>query len=185
MTAQTVALITAGAVAFGYIYRKGAFDFIRARIEKGKEILKYASPYDPYILTVSEKYGVDPKVSKAVLYWESELDPRKVSPAGAYGLAQFVRDTWNWVWKNIIGSTPRAITDPYSQIEAFGAYMKYLLNRFNGSYIHALSAYNMGPTKTEKLMSMYPDTSSFIKALPFETKAYVYAITELIPYVKV
>ena len=185
MTPQMIALFGASAVAFAYISRKAYYTYVSKRIEEGKRAVSASTYFDPAILSSSSKWGVDPKVVKSIIYWESSFDPKKTSPAGAYGLGQFVRDTWNWVWRNIIGQMPRPITDPMAHIEAVSAYLRHLLDRFNGNYVHAISAYNLGPTRVLSILRRAPDTASFIKELPFETKAYVYAITELIPYARV
>ncbi|QIK41075.1 lytic transglycosylase domain-containing protein [Pontibrevibacter nitratireducens] len=99
------------------------------------------------------------------LIWrESRFDPNALSPAGARGIAQFIDGT----------AALRDLADPYNPAEALQTSARYLAelrDRF-GSLGLAAVAYNAG----ERRASEFLDGNPF---LPYETRAYVSAITGL------
>ena len=51
------------------------------------------SPYLELIDSISERYGVDPRLTRAVIEVESGFDPYAISARGALGLMQLIPDT--------------------------------------------------------------------------------------------
>jgi len=113
------------------------------------------------------------------------------SSAGAKGLAQFTPATWEWIWSNkqIFSKYEPEINkfkgipnifDPNAQKVAQRAYMKYLINKFNGSIEWALAAYNWGIGNAKKLYQRYKgDFTKAFNHLPRETQQY---ITKILGY---
>ena len=97
------------------------------------------------------------------LIWrESSFRPDAVSPAGAQGVAQFMPGT----------ASERGLIDPFDPASAIPASAKFLgeLKRRFGNLGLAAAAYNAGETAVANWLA---DKGS----LPFETQAYVLAIT--------
>ena len=97
------------------------------------------------------------------LIWrESAFRPGAVSPAGARGVAQFMPGT----------ASERGLADPFDPAAAIPASAKLiadLAERF-GNLGLAAAAYNAGPSALAKWLDGNGD-------MPFETEAYVLAIT--------
>lgn len=53
------------------------------------------TPYEPYILTSSRKYGLDPQMIRAIMKTESDFRNKTVSNAGARGLMQVMPVVWS------------------------------------------------------------------------------------------
>jgi len=101
----------------------------------------------------------------ARLIWkESRLDPRALSPRGAKGIAQFMPKT----------AAARGLTDPYEPQEALtesAALLRDLWTQF-GNVGLAAAAYNAGP---KRVRAWLKGSAS----LPAETASYVLSITGL------
>ena len=136
--------------------------------------------YDSLLQFYGEKHGVNWRFLKAQLKQESAFDPDAKSRAGARGLAQFMRRTWE-EWKDgspgiqdappidLVMLDPR---DPEDSINAQAAYMAWLLKLFDGAFEIALAAYNAGPTFVRKL-AWADGYRSIAARLPKETRIYV------------
>jgi soluble lytic murein transglycosylase-like protein len=114
--------------------------------------------YAPIIAAAAARYGVDPDLVHAVVRAESAYKPRARSHAGACGLMQLmpatarrfgVRDIW----------------DPAQNIRGGVAYLRFLLDRFDGDIRLVLAAYNAGEGAVAKYGNRIP---------PYrETRTYV------------
>ncbi len=106
----------------------------------------YPLEYEEFIVASSADNGLDPALVASVINEESGFDPASSSDAGALGLMQLMPDTANWI-AGKTGGTGFAITDlddPRVNI-AYGTwYLAYLLDRYDGSEVLALAAYNGG-----------------------------------------
>lgn len=88
-------------------------------------------------IEVANQYDIDPAVAVAQIGAESSFNPA-ASSGVAHGLAQFTPATW--------ASYGRG-GDMYNgedSLQAWGRYMRYLLDRFNGDYRLALAGYHAG-----------------------------------------
>jgi hypothetical protein len=117
---------------------------------------------DTLVLAASARFGVDPCFVVAVIGAESAGDRYAVSPKGACGYMQLMPDT-----ARRFGVTD--IFDPRQNIYAGTEYLRWLLDRFNGSMELALAGYNAGENAVAKYGNCIP---------PFaETQNYVRIIT--------
>lgn len=119
---------------------------------------------------------------------ESEYDTSAVSRANAYGLMQLLPRTAK--------QTARKIGQPYKlsyltkrpdyNLKLGSAYLGELVQKFNGSYIQALSGYNAGPSRVTQWNQSYGNYKrnldqiiDRIETIPFsETRNYVQRILE-------
>ncbi|WP_193371180.1 lytic transglycosylase domain-containing protein [Pelagibius marinus] len=124
----------------------------------------------------------------AVMRQESEFYPKARSPVGALGLMQLMPATARHTARGlgIPFNRDRLTSDPDYNLRLGQAYLKELLEQFDGSYILALAAYNAGPSRAERWIKEYGDPRdpkvdavNWIERIPFsETRNYVQRILE-------
>jgi len=121
----------------------------RERSVSLEKVERFARP----ILYYSRLYGVDPDLTRAIIWVESRGNPRSVSPKGARGLMQLMPGT----------ARAMGVTDPFDvdqNIRGGLRYLKNLLDRL-GRLERALWAYNAGPQAVRE------------GRLPAETMSYI------------
>jgi len=123
--------------------------------------LERARAYRPFIFQAAERHGVSAALIDAVAYTESRYNQNAVSPAGASGVMQLMPGT-----ARDLGVDR---TDAAANIHGGAAYLRLMLNKFNGNIICALSAYNAGPGAVSEARCIPPYK---------ETKAYVAAVLD-------
>ena len=110
-----------------------------------------------WIETHSSRRRLDPELVRAVIEVESGYRPEAISHKGAMGLMQLMPET------------ARALSvedpfDPYESVAAGTAYLRSLLDRFDGRIELALAGYNAGPETVQRYGGIPPYR---------ETRAYV------------
>jgi soluble lytic murein transglycosylase-like protein len=130
----------------------------------------------------SARHALDPDLVRAVIRVESGWNPRAVSRKGAMGLMQLMPAT----------AAEYGVADPFDpdeNIRAGVAYLRRLVDRFDGKMELALAAYNAGPGAVEKYRRTVPpyrETRTYVKRLVSVTEVRVgprrtiYKIVELI-----
>lgn len=99
-------------------------------------IRQKASAYQNLINAVSLQYGVSAELIQAVITAETCFRPTAVSHKGAYGLMQLMPAT-----ARRFGATDKSVTH---NVHAGTRYLRWLLDRYDGSIYHAVAAYNSG-----------------------------------------
>jgi soluble lytic murein transglycosylase len=111
---------------------------------------------------------------------ESAFDANIASSAKAKGLMQLIPPTAKMVAKklNLPPLVKNDILIPNTNIQLGSAYLKELLQRFNGNFAQASAAYNAGPHRIPKwLPDQELEASRWIESIPFsETRKYVRAV---------
>lgn len=111
---------------------------------------------------VAERHKVDPALVNAVISTESGWNPQARSNKGAVGLMQLIPGTA----QRFGAGNPY---DPAQNVEAGTAYLKALLDRYDGDLNLSLAAYNAG----EHVV----DRSNGVPHI-FETQRYVQKVTD-------
>lgn len=128
-----------------------------------------SAPYEASITEHSRRQQVAADLVRAVIQVESAFNPTAVSAKGAMGLMQLMPAT-------AVELGVRNPFDPDQNIRGGVAYLRRLLDRYNGNVELALAAYNAGMGNVEK----YGDVPPFK-----ETRNYVKKITGAAPPVPV
>ena len=150
----------------------------RQSIRAGTPLVRNGYPVLPVAETV-----VESPLVYAIVRQESAFDVSAVSPAGAQGLMQLMPGTARGIAGTLgLPYSPSDLTgSPQYNLSLGSAYIANLLDRFAGSYILALAAYNAGPSRVNQWLSINGDPRAgteaaidWIELIPFsETRNYV------------
>ena len=126
--------------------------------------------YDREIIASSRRHRIAPELVKAVVLVESGMNPRATSPRGAQGLMQLMPGTAEEV--GVFDSY-----NPDQNIEGGTAYLRRMLNAFDGDKTLALAAYNAGPGNVRKYAGVPPfqETQYYVDKV---LRYYRYFLTE-------
>ncbi|MCB0197059.1 MAG: lytic transglycosylase domain-containing protein [Anaerolineae bacterium] len=143
-------LITSNSPRFNLTAAHGSF--------KPKE-----SAFDDLITVAAHRYNLDFSLLKAVVHAESNYSATAVSSAGAKGLMQLMDGTAQQLGVD-------DSFDPAQNIDGGARYLRNMLDRYQGSEVLALAAYNAGPGAVDHWQGLPPYS---------ETQVYVPRILEL------
>lgn len=124
----------------------------------------------------------------AIIRQESTFNTGIVSSAGARGLMQLMPGTAQLVATKlgIKHNNAKLTADPEYNVKLGSAYLADMIDRFNGSYIMAIAAYNAGPTRVRQWIDTYGDPRGeaidpvdWLELIPiYETRNYVQRVME-------
>jgi soluble lytic murein transglycosylase-like protein len=117
--------------------------------------------YDQLIAHSAARHGVDPNLIVAVMRQESGFNPRARSYKGATGLMQLMPGT-----AHRFGVTN--IYDPAQNIEGGTAYLRFLIDKFNGDVDLVLAGYNAGEgavVNSGYRVPRYRETQNYVKSI--------------------
>ncbi|MDZ4737839.1 MAG: lytic transglycosylase domain-containing protein [Rhodospirillaceae bacterium] len=151
---------------------------------KGIEMLDYLYP----VVTLPAGSAAEDALVLAIIRQESVFDLAAVSSAGARGLMQLMPATAKHVAVKIGVSYEESLLtrDGDYNIRLGSAYVAELLDRYGGSYILTIAAYNAGPARVSQWINEYGDPRGnevdivdWIELIPFsETRNYVQRVLE-------
>ncbi|MGE4313223.1 MAG: lytic transglycosylase domain-containing protein [Pseudobdellovibrionaceae bacterium] len=158
------------------VYKKAAF--------QGYSLTNFGYPQAQF----PQLSGLPSSVVHAIIRQESEFDSQAVSHANAYGLMQLIPSTAQHSAKRIgVSHDRRWLTSrPEHNVQLGSAYLRELLDKYDGALPLAAAAYNAGPSNVSKWIAQYGDprnpsvsTIDWIERIPFpETRNYVQRILE-------
>jgi soluble lytic murein transglycosylase len=137
----------------------------------------YPRPY-PDLVTRAERELLLPRgILWAVMRQESGFRPAVRSPVGALGLLQLMPSTAERVADELGEKVePQALTRAYSNLHFGSAYLRKLIDGFQGNVPLALAAYNAGPQAVGRwlLAGEALPLDLFVARIPYEeTRGYV------------
>ena len=118
-----------------------------------------ARQFQPDVARAGREYEVSPALVDAIAHVESRYNPRAVSPAKAAGIMQ------------LMPATARAMgvdrMNPAANIRGGTAYLRVLLNRFDGDLVRTIAAYNAGPGAVIRAggVPRYPETVAYVASV--------------------
>lgn len=143
----------------------------------------------PTILQRMRSVTIEWALVHALIRQESAFDYAALSPVGARGLMQLMPATAaETARKNGISLGKDGLSNPDKNVQLGSAYLKQLLNRYDGSYPLALAAYNGGMGRVDKWLNEYGDPRTgkvdivdWIEQIPIsETRNYVQRVLEAV-----
>lgn len=115
--------------------------------------------YEPLVQAHSTRHALRPELVRAVIQVESGFNPRARSPKGAMGLMQLMPATAREMGV-------RNAYDPDENIRGGTAYLRRLIDRYDGNEMLALAAYNAGPMAVDRhgrMVPPYRETREYVK----------------------
>lgn len=139
--------------------RAASFDLFRLHHgDRSREHHLESIPYGDAIRDAAERHGLDALLVAAVVEAESRFDPSAVSERGAVGLMQVLPG-------NVSAEVPEErLRDPVFNLDAGSAYLRQMLDRYDGDLELALAAYNAGPATIRRYSGVPPfqETKSYV-----------------------
>jgi TPR repeat protein len=112
------------------------------------------------VRTLAPNYRLDPNLVLAVVEVESGFNPKAASPKNAQGLMQLIPET-----AERFGVAD--VWDPEQNLRGGMAYLRWLLDHFDGDVKLALAGYNAGEKAVERHGGVppYEETQSYVKRI--------------------
>lgn len=141
----------------------------------------YPLRYWSNIREEARRHGLDPYFIAGLIRQETVFDPKARSRANAMGLMQLLPSTGLAVARR---SSTGAITtsdlfNPVINIQLGTAYVKQMVDRFDGRLEYVAAAYNGGPTRVARWVRELPATEieEWVESIPLsETRLYVQGV---------
>jgi soluble lytic murein transglycosylase len=140
--------------------------------------LAYPLPYRSSLLRYANQRNLDPYLVAGLVRQESEFNPKAVSPARAYGLAQILPSTGRSISRKLGVKRFRTSTllEPDTNLKFGVYYLRTLLDGQGGKLPQTLASYNAGSTRVASWMAWaeFREPAEFVETIPFsETRNYV------------
>lgn len=133
--------------------------------------------YESEIKKYSDKFGVDRYIITALIKAESNFNSKAVSSAGAYGIMQLTKDTFDYCMKSLnIKTSENEVFNDEKNIMAGTWYMAQMLKKYNGDITCSVAAYNAGAANVDKWLKNgeYSEDGKKLSYIPFgETQRHV------------
>lgn len=155
--------------------------------------LTISAPYYPLHSLIEMDLPMAPEMSLSIARRESEFDPVVQSGVGARGLMQIMPATGRDIARDLgisgLHTTDRLIADPDYNARLGATYLSQMAGRFDGNVVMMSAAYNAGPARPPRWMSLYGDPRKgdidivdWVEMVPFrETQNYIMRVTESLP----
>src|SRR4051794_36819443 len=122
-------------------------------------VAEYSHMYDSLVQEHASRHSLRPELVRAVIQVESGFNPRALSAKGAMGLMQLMPAT-----ARELGV--RNAYDPGDNIRGGTAYLRQLLDRYDGNEELALAAYNAGAgavDRSGRRIPAYRETRDYVR----------------------
>lgn len=132
---------------------------VRARSMTTVTSTARAAALRPVVQHAAARYSVSPALVDAIAHVESRYRSDAVSRAGAQGVMQLMPGT-----ARDLGVDAR---DPAANIRGGTAYLRQLLDRFDGDVVRTVAAYNAGPGAVARAggVPRFAETRAYVAAV--------------------
>jgi soluble lytic murein transglycosylase len=137
---------------------------------------RFPTPFRDDVLAQAKSIGLDPAYVYGLIRQESRFIMDARSSVGASGLMQVMPGTARWTAKKIgLPFSDQQITDRATNLKIGTAYLKLVLDDFDGSQAMAAAAYNAGPSRPRRWREGATlEPAIWAENIPFsETRDYV------------
>ncbi|MES2997773.1 MAG: transglycosylase SLT domain-containing protein [Pseudomonadota bacterium] len=141
--------------------------------------LRFPMAYRSSVLSAARKAHLNSAWIWAIMRQESAFMRNAKSSAGALGLMQIMPQTGKMLARNLNLRTINLL-DEKLNIRLGTAYLRLLLNTFEGNATLATAAYNIGPTRIKNYESLYQHLPRdvWVEILPWkETRDYIKSVS--------
>jgi soluble lytic murein transglycosylase-like protein len=148
------------------------------RVPDGWRRLYYPIEEGDYLSSGADEFAIDVSLLRGLVRQESVFDATARSRAGAMGLTQLMPSTARTLARSVLRARYRRafLYDPGVNARLGAAYLRRLMDRFGGSTLLALAAYNGGPSRIARVVRENPrlDEDELFETIPvYETRDYV------------
>jgi soluble lytic murein transglycosylase len=138
---------------------------------------RFPLPHRDLVMNQSNAIGLDAGLVFGLIHQESRFVSNARSPVGASGLMQIMPPTARWTAQRIglRNFKPQDINDQLTNVRIGTAYLKMVIDDFEGSLPLAVAAYNAGPSRSRNWRNgpILPG-DIWVENIPFEeTRDYV------------
>ena len=143
--------------------------------------LRFPTPFRERIEHYSQLNSLNPALAYALMRKESAFMADAVSPVGAMGLMQVMPRTGRQVARRLNESlgSHRALLNSETNLRLGSAYLRQVLDRFDGNPILGAAAYNAGPHRVDAWLARNSGQPAavWIENISFgETRDYVKSV---------
>jgi soluble lytic murein transglycosylase len=143
--------------------------------------LAFPLPFREPLNQYCHEHDLDPFLMAALIRQESEFNPKVVSHANAYGLAQVLPSTGREISRKLSlpGFRASMLFTPDVNLRIGTFYLRSMLDRLQGKLEATLASYNAGPNRVARWLSWgnFEEPAEFIETIPFdETRNYVMSV---------
>ena len=140
--------------------------------------LVFPTPYQGYVNSASNRYGVSSELIYSIMRQESAFNPEARSPADAFGLMQLLPEVARRTAEEHQVNFKEAhdLYEPHINIPIGSAYLRELWDKFNGQFILTVASYNASEEAIYGWLRtrFRGNTLEFIEDIPYEeTRGYV------------
>jgi soluble lytic murein transglycosylase-like protein len=178
MLLESITYLKQGNSAMAFISYRDNFDCYRClRLPRFLQKIALPVKYSYLIDKYCDQHNLDPSLVYSLIREESYFRSGAVSYANAYGLMQLLLKTAKQVaYSQGMKVFKRDLFKPEINIRYGTAYLKFLLDKYQGKLHLALAAYNAGDHRVDKWLTRFGDApqDQFIEMIPFSaTRSYV------------
>ena len=143
--------------------------------------LLYPHPYDTEVRRGSSLSGLPPDLIYAIIRQESLYRADARSSADAIGLMQLLPETARRTAKSwgLPAPSNASLVIPSVNVPLGSAYLRSMLDRWNGQAPFAIASYNAGPGAVKRWLPAAPmETDIWVENIPYnETRTYVQRVS--------
>jgi LysM repeat protein len=114
--------------------------------------------------SIAEEHGVPPSLAEAIAEQESGFNNSLTSSADARGVMQIVPGTWEWINRNLAGSTPLDPESATSNVRGGVLLLRALLNETEGDPGLAAAGYFQG-LESVRREGEAPETEQYVSSV--------------------